>query len=180
MLVVAAQTRFLVGTSNSLVSTVARSYWLTCCTGTRVPVGLPQAPPHGLPHGLGPHPIPPGTIVVVTRVRVSTPSTRTRSRPCAPVPTTAATNDASDRLGSSSRTVWPATASTPAARSFPTKMSSNTRASAALPAVPETTSLRIGGPGKSESNHADRIEVFWHPETSAASATSAASPSETS
>ena len=50
-------------------------------------------------------------------------------------------------------------------------MSSNTRPSAALPAVPETTSLRIGGPAKSVSNHADRIEVLWQPETSAATTT---------
>jgi len=38
-----------------------------------------------------------------------------------------------------------------------------------MPPIPATTTIfRTGGPVKSVSNHADRIQVLWHPDTSAA------------
>ena len=112
-------------------------------------------------------------MVVVTCVRVSTPSSLTSSRPCAPVLFTVATKASFPSLSSSSPMVYPATASTPAARSFSTNWSSKTRLSVELMPPPSTTILRMGGPVNSVSNHADRMVVVSQPETSAASATAA-------
>src|SRR5512137_1093099 len=99
VVVVAAHTSCFVCTSNNLDSTVARSYWLTCCTGTiDGPNGLPQPPPQ-------PQPMPPDTIVVDTWVRVSTRSSLTSSSPWAPLFATAAANAASPARASSAMTV---------------------------------------------------------------------------
>ncbi len=108
--------------------------------------------------------MPPATIVVVTWVRVSTPSSRTNSSPCAPLFATAAANDASGSVGSSSLIAWPDSASTPASRNFAANVSSNTRPSVVVPMSPTTMILRNGGPAKSVSNHAERIVVLWQPE----------------
>ena len=96
-----------------------------------------------------PHAMPPGAMVVVTCVRVSTPSRRTSSRPCAPVLADRRRRTARRRCPESMDTVCPAIASTPAARSFCAKASSTMRLRRGRPTSPTTTILRMGGPAKS-------------------------------